>query len=405
LIRIEIGSEIPSLKISLITGGAPHYELGLISGLVEHNVQLEVIGGDELEAAPIMRHGLICYRNLHGKITTGSFWLKVLHILGVYGRLTLNAVKTDASLLHVQWPWKFLFLDRTVLNLWYKALGKKVVFTAHNIDAAARDGNQSWVNRLSLRFLYRVVDHIIVHTRQMKEQLIQGFNVAPAKVSVIPHGIMSVVPRSNVDRFSSRRMLGIDGSRRVVVFFGLIAPYKGLEYIVSAIARLNRATNDGRITLVIAGRIKECPHYWERVYRLIQEEGLENDVRMELRHIPDESINAYFEAADVLVLPYRAIFQSGVLFLSFRFGLPVIATDVGSFREDIIDGQTGYICKVDDPDDLARKIEIYFKSDLFRYLAQTREKIRDHFSEQYSWSTVGKLTRDVYEAVLGKTGQ
>ena len=62
---------------------------------------------------------------------------------------------------------------------------------------------------------------------------------------------------------------------------------------------------------------------------------------LRIQFIPDEEMELYFKAADVLVLPYKEIFQSGVLFLAYSFGLPVIATDVGSFREDIVEGQDG----------------------------------------------------------------
>ena len=98
-------------------------------------------------------------------------------------------------------------------------------------------------------------------------------------------------------------------------------------------------------------------------------------------------------------MPYRSLFQSGVLFLAYRFGLPVIATDVGSLREDIVEGETGFVCKVDDPDDMAKAVETYFGSDLFRDLASRRSAIREFASRRYSWSTIAEQTRRVYEHV------
>ena len=97
------------------------------------------------------------------------------------------------------------------------------------------------------------------------------------------------------------------------------------------------------------------------------------------------------------VLPYTLVFQSGVLFLSYSFGLPVIASDVGSFREDIIEGETGFVCKPCDADDLANKIETYFKSDLFRALDRRRPKIRDYAIGRNSWEVVSEKTAQVYE--------
>jgi glycosyltransferase involved in cell wall biosynthesis len=110
----------------------------------------------------------------------------------------------------------------------------------------------------------------------------------------------------------------------------------------------------------------------------------------------------YFKAADVLVLPYRFIFQSGVLFLAYNFGLPVLVADVGSMKEDVIEGRTGFMCRPEDPADLARGLETYFASDLYRELARRRQDIRDYALERHSWEKVGDTTRSVYADLLGR---
>jgi glycosyltransferase involved in cell wall biosynthesis len=108
----------------------------------------------------------------------------------------------------------------------------------------------------------------------------------------------------------------------------------------------------------------------------------------------------YFKAADVLALPYRHIFQSGVLFLGYSFGLPVVAADVGALREDIIEGKTGFVFRPGDPADLAKTIETYFSSELYRGLRNRRQEIRDYAKERHSWNVVGQLTRKVYAELL-----
>src|SRR5208337_1565687 len=90
--------------------------------------------------------------------------------------------------------------------------------------------------------------------------------------------------------------------------------------------------------------------------------------------IPDEETEVYFKAADVLVLPYRHIYQSGVLFLGYSFGLPVVAADVGSLKDDIVEGNTGFVFRPEDPVDLARTIQRYFASDLFADLKSRRQE-------------------------------
>ena len=85
--------------------------------------------------------------------------------------------------------------------------------------------------------------------------------------------------------------------------------------------------------------------------------AFEDRVIEKIEYVPDEATELYFKAADVLVLPYVRVFQSGVLFLGYSFGLPVIAADVGSLKEEIVEGKTGFVFKPQDSSDLARTID------------------------------------------------
>jgi glycosyltransferase involved in cell wall biosynthesis len=120
--------------------------------------------------------------------------------------------------------------------------------------------------------------------------------------------------------------------------------------------------------------------------------------------IPDDQTEIYFKAADVLVLPYRNIYQSGVLFLGHSFGLPVLAADVGSLKDDIVEGKTGFVFNSEDPVDLASTIENYFANDLYANLSNRRQEIRDYATERHSWDTVGQVTMKVYANLLQQPG-
>src|SRR6185295_1596035 len=116
-------------------------------------------------------------------------------------------------------------------------------------------------------------------------------------------------------------------------------------------------------------------------------------ILLKIAHIPDDETEVYFKAEDLLVLPCTYIYQSGVLFLGYSFGLPVVATDVGALREEIIEGRTGFVCRPEDSVDLARAIEKYFSSDLFNNLQNRRQEIRKYTLERHSWDVISESTR------------
>lgn len=392
------------MKVSLLTGGGDKpYALGLVKALSSKNITVDFIGSDELSTVEVLADERVKFLNLRGGMNPAVPVLhKVARVVRYYLRLLYYAAKTDSPLFHILWANKFLLLDRIVLNAYYKLLGKKLVFTAHNINERERDGGDGLLNQLSLKALYALVDHIFVHTLKMKSQLIDEFKIRENKISVIPFGINNTLPKSDLTQSEARYKLQLGKHEKVVLFFGNLASYKGLEYAIRALSRLTR--QDGAFHLVIAGQVKNCQAYWGEIEHLIEELGVGQNIVKRIEYIPDEEVEVFFKAADVLILPYRFIYQSGVLFLSYSFGLPVIASDVGSLREDIVEGQTGMVCRPEDADDLADKIHAYFHSDLFDNLQQARSEIMEYGNRKYSWEEVGHITCAVYEQLLSKAG-
>jgi glycosyltransferase involved in cell wall biosynthesis len=234
----------------------------------------------------------------------------------------------------------------------------------------------------------------------MKNELKSQFRVREGAITAIPYGLNNAVPDTDLTPADARKKLGIRDDEKVILFFGAIKPYKGLEYLIAAFQRL--AAKRGSYRLIVAGeRKKGYEEYFESIRATMDQDPSCVDIIQRIEYIPDESTELYFKAADVAALPYTEIFQSGILFLAFSFGLPVIATDVGSFRDDVIEGETGFVCKACDAEDLAASIRNYFESELFRRLPETRAQIRERVRSQHSWDTVGSITRDVYLELAG----
>src|SRR5687767_10572859 len=302
-----------AVKVALLTGGKdPHYVGGLLRALTARGVDVALVCGSELTPHTTAAH--IEFHNLVGSQDPSDGLLaKAWRVLTYYARLIRFAARTDARLFHVLWCRKFPVVERTVLSAYFKALRKRLVFTAHNIDDEARDGRRRTLRgRLSLRFLYRVADHVLVHTDSMKRELIEHFGVADARVTVVPLGINDVIPVSSESRAEARQQLGLGSEDKVLLFFGNIAPYKGVEDLVRALGVLVR--DDPAFRLIIAGpvRDKSSEAYWHGVEQLSRELGVEKPVHKTIGYIPDEAVGRYFRASDVVILPYRRIYQSGV---------------------------------------------------------------------------------------------
>jgi len=327
-----------------------------------------------------------------------SFVTKMSRVTRYYSKLIRYAATAKPKIFHILWNNKFETLDRTLLMLYYGLLGKKIVLTVHNVNAARRDFEDTFLNRLTLQIQYRLADHIFVHTEKMKLELIEAFGAQQARVTVIPFGINNAVPDTHLTPTEAKQQLGIREGDKTILFFGRITPYKGLEYLIAAFRQIRANCDDYR--LIIAGRPDRCESYWSAIREAIREDVQAGRILLRSEFIPDDETEVYFKAADVLVLPYRHIYQSGVLFLGHSFGLPVLTADVGSLKDEIVEGKTGFVFRSEDPVDLRTTIERYFASDLFAELNSRRQEIRDYATERHSWDVVGQVTISVYANLL-----
>ena len=384
------------VDVALLTAGRDKpYALGLAEALLAQDIHLEFIGSDEVSSPDLVRHPAVRFLNLRGDQRIDvSFGQKLFRVLKYYARLIKYAATAKPRIFHILWNNKFELFDRTVLMLYYRLLGKRIVFTAHNVNAGIRDANDTWLNRASLRMQYRLCDHIFVHTRKMKQELVDGFGVMQESVTVIPFGINNTVPVSDLSSGTARTRLGLTDHDKALLFFGNIAPYKGLEYLVAAFVELAQKDSDYR--LIIVGRPKGEAAYWAGIEQTIAASGFRDRIIRRIEYVPDEETELYFKAADVLILPYTHIFQSGVLLLGYSFGLPVIATDVGSLKEEIVEGETGFVCTPNDPGHLSQMIEKLFNGSLYLDSAAARRQIQAFANERYSWAKVGRMTESVY---------
>ena len=390
------------ISVSLLTGGSDKpYVFGLATELSSKGVSLDLIASDELDGPEFRGISRLRFLKLRGDQNPHvSLWKKTSRILSYYFKLIRYAATAKPRIFHILWNNKFLHFDRTLLTYYYKLLGKRVVLTVHNVNTEKRDNKDSALNRSTLRIQYRLADRLFVHTGKMKQELIGEFGVQATRISVIPLGINNFAPQTDLTPAEAKRQLGIRQDEKAILFFGRITPYKGLEILVEAFQKSLPPADKYR--LMIAGRPEEATEatYWGPIREVLREDVHKGRVLLRAEHILDAETELYFKAADVLVLPYRNIYQSGILFLGYSFGLPTLAANVGSLKDEMIEGRTGLLFKPEDPADLAKAIEKYFASDLYKDLGLRRQEIRDYARQGHDWNIVGQATLDAYGSLL-----
>jgi len=394
-------SPLSAPRVALLTGGGDKpYALGMAAALTSEGIWIDFIGSDDLSVPELLTNRRVHFLNLRGDQNPNARpTRKLARVLTYYWRLVCYSARAKPKIFHILWNNKFQLFDCTLLMLYYKLLRKRIVFTAHNVNAGKRDSIDSWLNRLSLKVQYNLSDHVFVHTDGMKREMISEFHIPESKVSVIPFGINNTVPNTGLSSAEAKRRLDVSGGDKTMLFFGNIAPYKGLEYLMAAFSILLK--KDRSYRLLIVGKPKGPQSYWNEIRRTIASSDIGDRVIEKIEYVPDEATELYFKAADVLILPYTRVFQSGVLFLGYSFGLPAIAADVGTLKEEIIEGQTGFVFKPQDSSDLAKTIWRYFTSELFSGLDSRRSTIKAYANQRNSWNKVANITTSVYANFLG----
>lgn len=246
----------------------------------------------------------------------------------------------------------------------------KVLFIADNvIPHEKRPGD-----RLFTRFAFASVDYFIVQSDAVERDLMK---VKPeANYAKLPHPVYEIFGE-RMDRNEARSALNIPSEAPVILFFGYIRKYKGLDILLRAMPALIRKFPE--IRLVVAGEF----YGDEAEYRtLIAELGIPSkNLVLATDYIANEEVTKYFSAANVTVLPYRSATQSGIVQIAYNFDVPVIATDVGGLAEVVIDGKSGLIADKPTAEAVAESVSTFFSEGLE---PQLTEGVREE-KQKYTW--------------------
>ena len=258
-----------------------------------------------------------------------------------------------------------------------------IVMTFHDVEV--HKGERSSSRNMVRGILRGRADRIIVHGQSLKKAMAERFSVPAAKVEVVPLG----APEFETFRMFQRNDIRED--ENLVLFFGWIVEYKGLDYLIKAEPAITKEFPDAKI--VIAGACRDFGKYQAMMA------GREDRFVVLNRFLSFEEGAELFQRSSVVVLPYVEASQSGVITVAYGFKKPVVATDVGSIPEIVHDGETGYLVPPRDSKALAEAVLRLLRDKKLR--REMGERGYSMLTTSLSLDAVATKTREIYRDAIG----
>lgn len=387
-------------------GGIAHYTYNLLNAFSLAGIDTILFTSKSYEFENVNIHHIVhnsMFRLAHQLIGKYPFLDKEAGLSSIIRRAikiieyplnTLEALCLVASkkikLIHLQ----SVNLIELSMVIAFRLINKKVVYTIHNVKP--RHKQLRFYHVLLYRLMYMLCDRVIIHSKTGKEEIINLYGVDQSKIHVIPHGNYKFfIPEQVLSGAAAKSALSIDPKCKTILFFGAIRENKGLKNILLALPMIKDSIPD--VKLLIVGEPWED---YKKYRSIISDKNLDGNVWERLAYVRNNDLPLFFSASDLVVLPYNEVTGSGVLQIAYAFGKPVVATDLGSFREAIEDGKNGYLVPLKDTQRLAEKCVAVLADDekmkklgdYSRYLADSR----------FSWDSIATETIRVYKISLAE---
>ena len=363
------------MQVQLVDPSAftPPYDHALAAALARAGARVELVTSRFLygpvPAADGYRVTEHFYRRSarRGRDARGRLALKLAEHVPDMARY--RRVAEQADLVHYQW------LTAPPLDLLLLPPKRPRVLTAHDIlPREPRPGQVAATRRLVRR-----MDAVVAHSEHGAGRIRDELGVEAGRVRVIPHGAFDHLTRLNEERPLPDELAAAEVP--VVLIFGLLRPYKGIDVLLEA---WRAVTADAELWIVGMPRMDIDP----------LRRAADERVRFVPRFVSDPEIPAFFRRADLVVLPYREIDQSGVLYTALAFGKPMVLSAAGGFPEV----GAGRLVPPGDPDPLARALRELLEDPGER--ERLGEQARARAAERYSWDHAAELTLELYRELL-----
>jgi glycosyltransferase involved in cell wall biosynthesis len=258
--------------------------------------------------------------------------------------------------------------------------GVKVVSVLHNV----KPHEKRFGDRQLSRYFLKQNDAFVVMSKAVRDDLLSF--IPDAKYILHPFPIYSQFG-DRMDKIEARKRLKIPLDKKVLLFFGLIRDYKGLDLVIEAFNKLS-----DEYYLVIAG---ESYGKFDAYQKQIDTNNNKERIVQHIKYIADDEVSCFISAADLNVLPYKTATQSAVVALAYQFDSPVLVTDVGGLKDMVEPYGTGVV--VDGPESslIANGIELFFNQNMEESCKTSIRK----FKLDYSWDNLAKEIEDLYHTL------
>jgi glycosyltransferase involved in cell wall biosynthesis len=292
------------------------------------------------------------------------------------------------DVLLLQWWVPYWTPSLTMISRWIKRNTTiRIFYICHNV--MPHDGGGFLDRRLASVVLHRG-DAFIVHSDQDRYYLHALLPQANIVKTYLP-SYAELARQSQGDAAATeplRVQFGLPDDCPVLLFFGFVRPYKGLEYLIQAMPLVLKQI---KVHLLVVGEFWSSPEFYAQYAR---DFGVEQSITFVNKYIPNEGLQPYFDLAEVVVLPYISATQSAVVQLAFGFGKPVITTRVGGLPEVVQHGVTGLIVPPQNEQALAEAIVSYFQQHMGAELRQNVLHSADQ--QQFSWQQLVQSIEQAY---------
>ncbi|MBE0570732.1 MAG: glycosyltransferase [Ignavibacteriaceae bacterium] len=300
-------------------------------------------------------------------------WLKVASLLK----------KQNADLVVFDWWHPFFgFCHGVISFLIRKKYKNKILFITENVVSHEANAIDKILTKIGLSSASKYLALSGIVEKEV-QQFSKGKKVYRSELPVYDCYKQS----EQTDQKMLKRELGFEEDALVLLFFGYVRKYKGLDILIEAFPKILSVNSKAK--LLVVGEFYDEP----KVYTdLISKLGIEDKVKLINQFVPNEEVGKYYQTADVVMLPYRSATQSGILNVAYGFYKPVIVTDVGGLAEFVDEGRTGFVVKPNSPDAIKDGVKKFLSSKV-----QTNFTV--HIQERNRKNSFNQLP-EVFEKIL-----